>query len=53
MGHFSYTCQLSGLPITSGVQCAIIPMVPPSEMGFKEDVNEITINYVYDDYKEI
>ena len=28
MGHFSYTCQLSGLPITSGIACGIIPMLP-------------------------
>lgn len=28
MGSFSYTCQLSGLPITSGTKCAILPMLP-------------------------
>lgn len=28
MGHFSYSCQLSGLPITSGTKCAIVPMLP-------------------------
>lgn len=28
MGHFSYSCQLSGLPITSGTLCGIIPMLP-------------------------
>lgn len=28
MGHFSYTCQLTGLPITSGEPVALIPMLP-------------------------
>ncbi|MEY3501500.1 MAG: hypothetical protein RL308_3173 [Bacteroidota bacterium] len=28
MGSFSYSCQLSGLPITSGTQCYIVPMLP-------------------------
>lgn len=28
MGSFSYSCQLSGLPITSGTKCAIVPMLP-------------------------
>ena len=28
MGSFSYSCQLSGLPITSGTMCAIVPMLP-------------------------
>jgi len=28
MGSFSYSCQLSGLPITSGTKCAILPMLP-------------------------
>ncbi len=31
MGHFSYTCILSGLPITSGEPCAIIPMIPQND----------------------
>ncbi len=28
MGSFSFSCQLSGLPITSGTKCAILPMLP-------------------------
>ena len=28
MGSFSYTCQLSGLPITSGDRAAIVPLIP-------------------------
>jgi hypothetical protein len=31
MGSFSYSCQLSGLPITSGVKCAIVMMLPNGE----------------------
>ncbi len=30
MGHFSYSCHLSGLPITSGIKCAILPILPKS-----------------------
>lgn len=28
MGSFSYSCQLTGLPITSGTPCVIIPILP-------------------------
>ena len=28
MGSFSFTCQLSGLPITSGEKAVIIPIIP-------------------------
>jgi hypothetical protein len=28
MGHFSYTCHLSGLPITGGTKCVLLPLLP-------------------------
>lgn len=27
MGHFSYTCHLSGLPITGGTKCVLLPLI--------------------------
>ncbi len=32
MGHFSYTCQLSGLPITGGTPCVLLPMLPKARV---------------------
>lgn len=34
MGHFSYSCQLSGIPITSGAKCAILPILPNSSIKY-------------------
>lgn len=34
MGHFSYSCQLSGIPITSGAKCAILPILPSSNVKY-------------------
>lgn len=34
MGSFSYTCHLSGLPITSGTPCVILPMLPKTHWGY-------------------
>lgn len=31
MGCFSYTCQLSGLPITSGNKAVIVPIIPKDD----------------------
>lgn len=32
MGHFSYTCQLSGLPITGGTSCVLLPILPKQHL---------------------
>ena len=42
MGHFSYTCHLSGLPITSGTPCVILPMLPKPHWGYEASQKNLT-----------
>ena len=32
MGHFSYTCHLSGLPITGGTKCVLLPLISKNKV---------------------
>lgn len=34
MGHFSYTCHLSGLPITGGDKAVLLPIFPKEHWSF-------------------
>lgn len=34
MGHFSYTCHLSGVPITGGDKAVLLPILPKSHWGY-------------------
>jgi len=34
MGHFSYSCQLSGLPIVDYTKCVLLPIFPKKDWGY-------------------
>lgn len=34
MGHFSYSCHLTGLPITGGTKAVLLPILPKEHFGF-------------------
>lgn len=34
MGHFSYTCHLSGIPITGGDKAVLLPIFPKDHWGY-------------------
>lgn len=34
MGHFSYTCHLSGIPITEGDKAVLLPILPKAHWGY-------------------
>ncbi len=42
MGSFSYTCQLSGLPITAGDRCLILPIIPKDHWGYDSSQKSLT-----------
>jgi hypothetical protein len=42
MGSFSYTCHLSGLPITSGTKCALLPLFPKEKWGYDNSQKDLT-----------
>ena len=52
MGHFSYTCRLTGLPITGGTRVALIPLIP-NRMGFAEDKKYGKSVYVSNDGAQV
>lgn len=35
MGHFSYTCHLTGLPITCGTKAVLLPILPKDGFGYE------------------
>jgi hypothetical protein len=42
MGHFSYTCHLSGVPITDGDNAVLLPMLPKPHWGFDCSQKKLT-----------
>ncbi len=42
MGHFSYTCHLSGVPITDGDKAVLLPMLPKPHWGFDCSQKKLT-----------
>lgn len=41
MGHFSYTCRLSGLPITGGDKAVLIPLIPSNDSWYDNGEKQI------------
>ena len=42
MGHFSYTCQLSGVPITDGTRAVLLPLFPKKGMGYDASTEKLS-----------
>ena len=56
MGHFSYSCRLSGLPITGGDKAVLIPLIPngPRFSYSDEKLNKYgTTHYVSNDGENV